>query len=144
MFYDSSSVQGKCRMHCSQWHRPGLSPRGAYTRQGVVPGHQPPAWGASGHCLLFGSQSSQNSQTGSGPQANRVRWWDVRLCWLFIVLRVGYSSLGVDLHLLYVIWHSFIEVASPGNLCHSINPGNCPAVQLTSHSLTNKMYSGYI
>ena len=43
---------------------------------------------------------------------------------------------GVSFHLLNVTRHSFIpgEVASPGNLCHSINTGNCPAVQLTSHS----------
>ena len=72
MFYDSLSVQGKCRMHCSRWHCPGLSRPGAYTREEVVPGHRPPGRGGPGHCLLFGSQSSQNSQTGSGPQANRV------------------------------------------------------------------------
>lgn len=108
---------------------------GAY-RRGGGSGTRPPAWGGSGHCLLFGTAVVRAPRFGLAPRQIEFCWGDAWLCWLFIVLlRVGYASLGVDFHLLYVTWHSFIEVASPGNLCHSINLGNCPAVQLTSHSL---------
>lgn len=39
----------------------------------VAPGHQLPAWGGSGHCLLFGSQNSQNSQTPLAPRQIEFR-----------------------------------------------------------------------
>lgn len=70
-----------------------VSRPGAYTRGEVVPGHPPPAWSGSGHCLLFGRWGGQNSQTQSGSKANRVLQMRLQLRWLFIVLlRAGVHS----------------------------------------------------
>lgn len=141
MFYHSLAVQVKWRMRCYKWHWPGLCLVWCQHKKGG--GSRTPAsclgWVRTLPTLLLGvGQGTANSlaaevvttpRLGLALRQIKFHWWDVRLCSLFIVLlRIGYSSLGVNLHLLYVTWYSFIEVASPGNLCHSLNPGNCPAV----------------
>lgn len=124
-------------MHCYKWYCLGLCLLQMLMQEG--------RWFQDTSLLLLGvDQGTACSLAVGGVRTPRLClaprkiescWWDVCLYWLFIaLLRASHSSFGVYLHLLYVTWHLFIpvEVASPGNLCHSINTGNCPAVQLTS------------
>lgn len=123
-------VQVKCRSWYYKWHCPGLCLIEVITQEGRWHQDTSLLFGVDqGTACLLAAWVVRTPRLSLAPGKLEWCWWAVQLCWLFIVhLRASYSSLGVDLHLLYVTWHSSIllEVASPGNLCHSISPGSWP------------------